>query len=143
MTERPKGGIAWKELLPIVLACAVWRERWSRGVVTFNCDNTAAVEVVNSGYSRVAGIMHLLRCLFFIRARAQLYVWAIHAPGMDNGIADVISRDHLPHVFSQVSEVRGHKVHIPETLRALLVEQQPDWTSATWTRLFGSCFQLA
>ena len=105
-------------------------------MVTFHCDNTAAVAVVNSGYSRVAGIMHLLRCLYFIRSRAQLDVWAVHTPGVDKGIADAISRDHFPHVFSQVPEARGHRVHIPGTLRALLVEQQPDWTLATWTRLF-------
>ena len=39
-------------------------------VVTFHCDNTASVAVVNSGYSRIAGIMHS-RCLFLIRVRAS------------------------------------------------------------------------
>ena len=29
-----------------------------------------------------------------------------------------------------------------ESLRAVLVQKQPDWTSATWTGLFGRFFQL-
>ncbi len=37
---------------------------WTGQVVEFLCDNTGAVAVVNSGYSRVTLIMHLLRCLF-------------------------------------------------------------------------------
>ncbi len=57
-------GITLKELLPIVLACAVWGRYWAGGVVKAHCDNTGAVAVVNSGYSRSEPIMHLLRCLF-------------------------------------------------------------------------------
>ena len=59
------GGIAWKELLPIVLACASWGRQWKGGRLTVHCDNTAAMAVVNSRYSRVPEIMHLLCCLFF------------------------------------------------------------------------------
>ncbi len=92
------GRIAWKELLPIVLACASWGRQWRGGVVTMHCDNTAAVAVVNSGYSKVPEIMHLLRCLFFVRASLELEVWAVHVPGVENGIADAISRNNL-HLF--------------------------------------------
>ena len=50
--------------------------------MTVHCDNTAAMAVVNSGYSRVPEIMHLLRCLFYIRAHLELEVWAVHTPGV-------------------------------------------------------------
>ena len=53
--ETQGSGIAWKELLPIVLACAVWEECWSRGVVTFHCDNIAAVVVVTQGTAELPG----------------------------------------------------------------------------------------
>ena len=33
---------------------------WAGGSVTFHCDNVTVVAVVNSGYSRVSEIMHLL-----------------------------------------------------------------------------------
>ena len=67
--------IALQELLPIVLACGVWGSEWKNRTVAVHCDNLGVVALVNSGYSRVPGIMHILRCLFFIRARFQLEVW--------------------------------------------------------------------
>ena len=47
--EFQEGVIAWKELMPIVLACAIWERHWIEGMVTFHCDNMAAVSVINSG----------------------------------------------------------------------------------------------
>ena len=58
--------ITLKELVPVVLACAVWGRQWSDCMVVVHCDNEGAVTAINSGYSRVAPIMHLLCCLFFI-----------------------------------------------------------------------------
>ena len=60
--------IAQKELLPIVIACIVWGGSWKRHTVVAHCDNTAAVEVVNSGYSKDGIMMHLLQTLFFVKA---------------------------------------------------------------------------
>ena len=124
----------------IIMACALWGSLWRNGTVTVHCDNTAAVAVVNSGYSRVPDIMHLLRCMFFIRARFQVDVWAVHTPRVDNRVADAISRNDLHHSFSQVPGARPQGTVIPPSLQALLIEEQPDWTSPTWTQLFGSCF---
>ena len=58
--------ITLKELLSIVLACAVWGSDWVNQAVSVHFDNLGVVSLVNSGYSRVPQIMHLLRCLFFI-----------------------------------------------------------------------------
>ena len=134
--------IALKELLPIVIACAVWGRLWKDSAVVVHCDNMGVVAIVNSGYSRVAPIMHLLRCLFFIRAHFRLNLWAVHVPGTENGLADAISRNHLPLFFSQVPGAAQRRVQIQPELLALLAEQQPDWTSRPWTRLFRSCFPL-
>ena len=123
-----EAGIAWKEFLPIILACAIWGSHWIGGVVTFHCDNTAAVSVINSGYSRVLNIMLLLRCLFFIRAHFQLEAWAVHTPGVENGRADAISRKNMCRFRSQVPVARDCRVPIPPALIVLLAEQQPDWT---------------
>ena len=64
-------GITTQELLPIVLSCVVWGRHWVGRVVEVHCDNTRVVAVLNAGHSRVPRIMHLLRCLFFIRALLQ------------------------------------------------------------------------
>ena len=132
--------ITLKELLPIVLACSVWGPSWRGSAVTFHCDNMGAVAVVNSGYSRVPQIMHLLRCLFFIRAFFQISVWAVHVPGQQNCTADAISRNNLAYLFSQVPEAASRRTAVPTDLRDLLVERQLDWTSPVWTQLFKSCF---
>ena len=135
--------IATKELLPIVLACAIWGTRWSGLTVVVHCDNLGVVAVVNSGYSRVPRIMHLLRCLFFIRAHYQFILWAVHVPGVENILADAISRNNLNYLFSQIPRARQSQSEIPPPLLELLVEQQPDWTSRAWAQLFRTCFLLA
>ena len=132
--------IALKELLPIVLACAVWGEGWKNRAVTVHCDNLGVVALVNSGYSRVPQIMHLLRCLFFIRARFHLDVWAVHVPGVQNTLADAISRNNIHLFLSQMTGAAGRRKSIPPDLLSLLVGQQPDWTSPAWTRLFANSF---
>ena len=134
--------ILLKELLPVVLACSVWGPSWRGSAVTFHCDNMGAVAVINSGYSRVPQIMHLLRCLFFVRAFFQVSVWAIHVPGQQNCMADAISRNNLVYLLSQVPEAASRCTVIPTALLTLLAEQQPDWTSPAWTQLFKNCFQL-
>lgn len=131
--------IALKELLPIILACAIWGKEWVGRTVTVHCDNLGVVALVNSGYSRIPQLMHLLRCLFFIRARFQLDVWAVHVPGVENGLADAISRNNLHVLHLQVQDAASRQVTIPSQLLSLLVESQPDWTSQLWTQLFRDC----
>ena len=135
--------ITLQELLPIVMACAIWGNQWRGSTVTVHCDNTGAVAVVNSGYSRAPRIMHLLRCLFFIRAYFEISLWAVHVPGIQNGWADAISRDNLSYFFSQVPGAVDRQEVIPHPLVQLLVEQSPDWTSRAWIQLFRRCFQPA
>ena len=132
--------ITLKELLPIVLASAVWGRRWRRRTVLVHCDNLGTVALVNSGYSRIPQIMHLTRCLFFIRAHFEMDVVAQHIPGAENTLADTISRNNLSLLFSQVPDSTTSQTQIPPNLLSLLVEDQPDWTSPAWARLFGSCF---
>ena len=112
--------IALKELLPIVMSCAIWGRDWASRTATMHCDNLGVVSLVNSGYSRVPQIMHLLRCLFFIRARFQLDVWAVHVPGVQNSLADAISRNNLDAFLMQVPGATHHRRAVPPKLLELL-----------------------
>ena len=132
--------IALLELLPIVLACAVWGYRWKGMSVIVHCDN---MEAVRSGYSKSPAMMHLLRCLFFIRALYQITLWAVHVPGIHNGVADAISRNHLAILFSQIPGAYRTPTPIPPTLLELLVVQRPDCTSHSRSQSFRRCFQPA
>ena len=85
--------------------------------------------MVNSGYSKAARIMHLLHCLFFIRARFDFQLEAVHIPGVQNQLADAISCDRLSFLFTQVPAARESQVHLPPDLVTL-------WLAASWT---GHC----
>ena len=132
--------ITLKEILPIVVACAVWGHLWRNKSVMAHCDNQGAVAAVNSGYSRVPQIMHMLRCLFFIRAHLGIKLRAVHVPGKDNELADAISRNNLHLSFSQVPQAIKERVEVPPVLLSVIVETQPDWTSVDWCRWFRTCF---
>ena len=57
--------IAVKELLPIVLAVAIWGQYWSRKHILCRCDNMAVVNILYSRSSKDNAIMHLIRSLHF------------------------------------------------------------------------------
>ena len=127
-----------KETLPIILACAVWGGTWKHKLVRVYCNNEGAVASLNSGRSREPWAMHLIRCLFFIKAIYSLELQVLHIQGVRNVLADALSRDDTNYFRSQVPKARHFKV--PEQVLRLLVLERPDWTSATWTQLFVNCF---
>ena len=109
----------------------------------FQCDNEGAVSAINSGYSRVQGILHLLRCLFFIRAHHEIHIRAVHIPGNKNTLADAISCDNLSLLFSQVPEAASGHTPVSLDLLKVLVKNKVNWTSVTWCQQFKSCLRLA
>ena len=65
---------------------------WRGSLVVVHSANLGAVAVVNSGYSKVPKLIHLLRWLFFIRAHFNFSVRVVYVPRVQNGWADAISR---------------------------------------------------
>ena len=115
--------IATQELLPIVMVCMIWGPWWANNRVVVHCDNQAAVCVVNVGYSRDKDMMHLMRCLFFIRAYWGIDLWAVHIPGEQNVAADAISRGNLSTLFQVSPQVSPLPTVVPQSLHDLLVVQ--------------------
>ena len=124
--------ITFKEVVPIVVAFAVWGPSWATKSVTVHCNNEGAVAVINLGYSRIPQIMHMLRCLFFIQAYYQINLWAVHIPGRENDLADVISHNNLSLLFTQVPQAASQRLIVPQMLLSVVLERQPDWTSVDW-----------
>ena len=60
--------IAAKELLPILVAIAVWGKEWLGKTVEFHCDNQVVVSVLQSGACKEPNMVHMLGCLFFCEA---------------------------------------------------------------------------
>ena len=135
--------IAVKELIPIILAAAIWGQCWKGLVVTCHCDNVVAVSAVQFRSCRQQHIMHLLRCLFFVEARFDFQLRCVHIPGYQNDCADDLSRNHLPSFFAKVTGAHPLPSPVPPTLLELLVSQELDFLSPRWSSLFEDTFRAA
>ena len=134
--------ITVKELFPIVIVAAIWGEAWVDKTVLFRCDNQAVVHIINSRTSKDHNVMGLMRCLHFIAAQFNLLITAKHVPGIDNDLADALSRDNLPFFFDHFPQATRLPSPIPPTLLDLLVHRRPDWTSQVWSKMFKTIFNV-
>ena len=138
----PQAHITVQELIPIVIAAALWGRRWSGQTVQVWCDNEAAVSIINTGTSMDLEALHLMRCLAFISAKFQFYLFATHVQGKRNVIADALSRNKM-HLFrSLYPQAHMLPTEIPEALLDLLIIRKPDWRSPIWTTLWNSIFSM-
>ena len=128
--------IAVKELIPIVVATAIWGSGWSQQRVHFLSDNIAVVAALSSRLACDPLLSHLLRCLFFWEARFNCDHTAGHIAGSVNRAADALSRDHLPLFFSSFPQARPNPTPLPASLISLLMDPSLTWTSPRWERLF-------
>ncbi len=134
--------ITIKELIPVVLAAAMWGHLWEGKSVRFRCDNVAVVAILRSGTSKDELIMHVMRCLAFITARFNFVVSASHIRGVDNTLADALSRDNAILFHSLYPQALPQATPIPPALVELLLLTKPDWASQHWTRLWSSIFEI-
>jgi len=132
--------ITVKELTPVVIAVAVWGQKWKGESLLVRSDNMATVSIINSGTSHNREAMHLTRSLAFIAAKFQLTLSAEHAPGDQNTLADALSRNNLPLFYSLLPQAQKHQSQVPKPLLDLLLIKQPDWTSKQWTDLWNTIF---
>ena len=126
--------ITVKELVPIVVASAVWGPHWKGRHVLFRSDNMAVVGILQKRTSTDPHVMHLLRCFVLYAAVYRFTYTAEHIAGTHNIAADAISRNNIAFFHSQVPHIQ--QTPIPQAITELLVDQKPDWGSTTWTTLF-------
>ena len=87
--------ILWQELYAINVACHLWGAHWTSKRIHFYCDNQGVVEVINSRRSKVPRVMDLVRDLTLCTLQHNFYFRAVHVPGINNNIADSLSRFHM------------------------------------------------
>ena len=133
--------ITLKELVPIVLAAALWGQRWVGKTVMARCDNSAVVAVINKGSSKEPEVMQLLRCLTFIQAKHQFDLLAAHIQGKVNVRADALSRGNVQYFLSLHPQARRQPTPLPIELLDLTIIRKPDWTSRSWTDLWSAIFE--
>ena len=130
--------IAAKELLPIVIAAALWGKEWHGKQVHGGCDNQAVVEALEARACRDRVLMDLLRCLFFFEATHDFQLVVSHVRGVDNGIADDLSRNHMSSFFQRVPQANPIPSPVPPKLLELLGYQAVKWTPPNWMQQFSS-----
>jgi len=125
--------ITVKEMVPIVIAAALWGSKWKGKTVGALCHNSAIVAIINQGSSRDQDIMHLRRCLAFLEAKFEFHICTSHIKVGDNTCADALSRNNLPLFTSLHTQASQRPTAIPEPLLNLLIVSGPNWTSQHWT----------
>ena len=63
--------IAVKEMVPVVIAIAIWGKLWQSSTVQVFSDNMSVVCALTGGVARDPLLMHLLRCLHFLQPTSR------------------------------------------------------------------------
>ena len=85
------------------------------------CDSAAVITIVNRGTSRESEAMHLLRCLTFLSARFQFYLYTSYLSDVANTLADDLSHNKAVHFLSSHIQTNCFPTPIPEELLDNLV----------------------
>ena len=125
-----------KELVPIVLSCAVWGPELAHKPVLFQCDNMSVVAAVRKGTAKEDLVMHLLRCLCFFTAYYDIAISIEHIAGVTNLAADQLSRFNMQLFISHHPQANHLSTPLPPKLLQIVAVEGPDWTLPAFRRLF-------
>ena len=125
-----------KELVPLVLSCALWGPELAHKSVLFQCDNMSVVAAVQKGTAKGEMVMHFLRSLWFFTAYYGIILNIEHIAGVTNLAADQLSRCNMQSFFSCHSQASALPTPLPPELLQIVAVEGPDWTSPAFTQLF-------
>ena len=108
--------ITFKELFPIVLSLFLWGKEFANCKVLFHCDNQAVVTIVNKQSTRDKASMHLVRLLVEICLCHNIIFKAQHIPGLNNEIADSLSRFQFNRFRKLAPQADKEGTPVPEDL---------------------------
>ena len=85
-------------------------------MVLCHCDNKGVVAAIKGGYCKDPTLAHMLRCLFLGDKVCDLWLMAKHVPGVENGVANSISRNNLHLFFHLLPQARRESDPVPRGL---------------------------
>jgi len=130
--------ISAKEMVPVVIATALWCRALSGQTVLIRSNNMAVVSTTSSGAAKNPLLMHLARCLHFFLAEFDILLQAQHVCGAVNTAADALSRNQLAPCFHCIPQASPLQDKIPSALVEMLLLHCPDWLALSWRTLFSS-----
>ena len=107
--------IAWQELYAIVMAATAWGHLWAGRRIIAHCDNLA-VNIWGRNSSKSPTIMTLVRKLFFIAATHHFTIHFSHIQGVNNSIADALSRNDITRFRKLAPNADSQMIALPTIL---------------------------
>uniref|UniRef100_A0A1B8Y586 Uncharacterized protein n=1 Tax=Xenopus tropicalis TaxID=8364 RepID=A0A1B8Y586_XENTR len=104
------------ELLPILTSLEVWGEELVKKVI-FYCDNMGVVQFLNKMNASSVPVVRLMRSLVLLCMNSNIWLKLRHVPGVNNDVADALSRLQLDRFWNLVPLVE------PKAYRAVWLEQ--------------------
>lgn len=91
LSEKPIS-IEYMELIPILFALEVWKEKLFQQRIIIHCDNLGATQAWAAFNSKNRSILDIMRKMVFISAKNNFTFTLKHIRGVDNSVADALSR---------------------------------------------------
>ena len=80
------------EMVNILLAVRLFQAHWASRKVLIKCDNEAVVSVLRSGKTKDPYLGACARNIWYVCALADIDVQYVHIRGLNNRVADLLSR---------------------------------------------------
>lgn len=126
--------IGWLELLAVVACTTTYAPHLTGQSIVFHVDNESDVHIINRQATRSKQLAPLLRQLYALALEHNLSIRAVHRPGVDNTLADFLSRPAL-HRDDHVAGWRAtHPSRSSELSSVSLVCSGQFVASSTWSR---------
>ena len=118
--------ITCKELFPIILALLVWGIDWANMRIIFHCDNQAVVTIINKQTCKQKHTMNLVRLMVTFCLSNNIVFKAVHVLGVNNGIADALSRLQLDRFRALAPSADLDQTPVPERIWRTLLARLKD-----------------
>ena len=116
------------EMLTLVVALKLWGSGWKGKRIKLFCDNFTSVIVLNTGRSRDPFLQACLREICFLAAKLEFEVRAVHLPGVQNRLPDLLSRWELGGNHRKKFYARTAHLHtVPCTVAPEYFQFSHDW----------------
>ena len=117
--ECTANNITFLEYFPILVAIHIFQDNLANKKVIFHCDNEAVVEILNSQTSRCPRVMDLVRPFVLKCLQLNTVIKAQHIKGINNTIADAISRFKMQQFRELAPRAAPYPIPIPGHLWTL------------------------
>ena len=115
-------GIVFKEMFPIALVVCKWPMRLENSILKCESDNMAVVHTINSFSCKCADTMVLVRKMALTCLRFNIRIYAIHVPGVQNVLADALSRLQLERFHAEANRTGKTLASRPELIEPLWLD---------------------